>query len=345
MPYDAEFERTLGLAETAFEHMRRLGHPPHPQNYTLWYSYAAGLDPLLVNAVDASFEVDGSLSEQDAIALHDRHLVSLPLSDDYDHLGNNVRDSVNRMAATVATSRDIMAQCSAVLGELAASGRAPGLAEAVDPIKLAARRVQEASSAIDTSLAESRVEMSKLQTALAAIRAHSLIDRNTLLISRNLFDLTLTRMLSQGQPFALAITDIDHFKSFNDRFGHLTGDQVLRLVAGAVKAGVRPQDVAARYGGEEFAIIMPNTDLAEATAVADQVRRSVMSKELVKGASGENLGRVTVSIGVSASRPDDSGLSIIDRADRCLYAAKHSGRNQVVSEADAETISFDSRVA
>lgn len=345
MPADETFEIALGFAEVAFGHMRRLGHVPHPRNYTLWYNYAAGVDPSLVDAVDAALAGERGLSEHDVAAIHDLYLLSNADSDDGDPVGNTVRQGIDRMVGLMATSHDIMARYAATLTTLAGSGQTPQTADAMAPVLEATRQVQDVSGTMEQSLRESRIEILKLQGALAAIRAESMTDRNTLLTSRNLFDLQLARMVRQGQPFALAITDIDHFKSFNDRFGHLTGDQVLRLVAGAVKASVRPTDIAARYGGEEFAIIMPDTDLATATEIAGKVRRAVMTKELVQGSSGENLGRVTISIGVSASRPDDCGLSIIDRADRCLYAAKHGGRNQVVSEADPQMLDVASRVA
>jgi len=130
------------------------------------------------------------------------------------------------------------------------------------------------------------------------------------------------------------MTDIDHFKTFNDTFGHLTGDQVLRLVALSVKQNVKGQDLAARYGGEEFAVILPDTVLRSGVTVADHIRRAVMTKELMKRSTGEHLGRVTISIGVATLRPDDSAASLLGRADQCMYAAKRSGRNQVVCETD-----------
>ena len=135
------------------------------------------------------------------------------------------------------------------------------------------------------------------------------------------------------------MTDIDHFKKFNDTYGHLTGDQVLRLVAMSVKQNVKGQDIAARYGGEEFAIVLPNTVLRSAITVADHIRRAVMTKELMKRSTGEHLGRVTISIGVAALRPGDTPQSLIERADTCLYAAKRCGRNRVICETDPEAAS------
>ena len=132
------------------------------------------------------------------------------------------------------------------------------------------------------------------------------------------------------------MADVDHFKQFNDRFGHLTGDQVLRLVAVAMKHNVKGQDIAARYGGEEFVIALPDTTLRSAVAVADQIRRGVMAKELIKRSSGERLGRVTLSVGIALLHTGDTPQSLIERADACLYAAKRQGRNRVVCEGDPE---------
>jgi diguanylate cyclase len=141
---------------------------------------------------------------------------------------------------------------------------------------------------------------------------------------------------AKNEPLSLMMTDIDHFKNFNDSYGHLTGDQVLRLVATSVKSNVKGQDTAARYGGEEFAVILPNTVLRAAITVGDHIRRAVMTKELMKRSTGEHLGRVTISVGVATLRKNDTAQSLIERTDSCLYAAKRHGRNRVMSEKDPE---------
>jgi diguanylate cyclase len=132
------------------------------------------------------------------------------------------------------------------------------------------------------------------------------------------------------------LLDIDRFKSFNDTYGHLTGDQVLRLVAMCVKQNVKGQDLPARFGGEEFAVVLPQTALQQAGTVAEHIRRAVMAKELMKRSTGETLGRVTVSIGVAAWRQGEPASTLIARADACLYAAKNGGRNTVISETTPE---------
>jgi diguanylate cyclase len=150
-------------------------------------------------------------------------------------------------------------------------------------------------------------------------------------LARNLLEAT-----TSTDPVSLMLADIDHFKAFNDTYGHLTGDQVLRLVGMAIKQTVKGQAVAARYGGEEFGIILPRTALREAITVGDQIRRAVMGKELMKRSTGEHLGRITVSIGVASYRRGDTIQSLIERADGCLYAAKRNGRNRLICETDPE---------
>jgi diguanylate cyclase len=141
------------------------------------------------------------------------------------------------------------------------------------------------------------------------------------------------------------MTDIDRFKNFNDSYGHLTGDQVLRLVATSVKNNVKGQDTAARYSGEEFTIILPNTVVHSTITIADHIRRAVMTKELMKRSAGEGLGRVTISIEVATLRKNDNPQTLIERTDSYLYAAKRPGRNRVMCETDPEVAAGGSATA
>jgi diguanylate cyclase len=188
-------------------------------------------------------------------------------------------------------------------------------------------------------LSLSKTEISNLQHSLEAIRAESLTDPLTGLGNRKYFDrsieMAVQTALASGEPLSLLMFDIDHFKSFNDSYG-LTGDQVLRLVGMSLKQTIKGQDITARYGGEEFAVVLPNTALRQALTVADHIRRAVMAKELKKKSTGEILGRVTISVGVSMLKPGDDTDSLIERADACLYAAKRNGRNRVICEVDPE---------
>jgi diguanylate cyclase len=232
-----------------------------------------------------------------------------------------------------------------------ARAEAPGnLRALVATLVQATREMQETQEALEARLIAAKQEIILLQDNLEAVRTESLTDPLTSLANRKYFDSALTRAINEatatGEPLSLLLADIDHFKNFNDSFGHLTGDQVLRLVAMAMKHNVKGQDIAARYGGEEFAVVLPHTVLRSAITVADHIRRAVMTKDLMKRSTGEHLGRVTISVGVATLRSGDTMMSLIERADACLYAAKHAGRNRVISETDPEmTKSKRQRVA
>ncbi len=131
-----------------------------------------------------------------------------------------------------------------------------------------------------------------------------------------------------GKPLCVIMTDIDHFKKFNDTYGHLCGDAVLKHVASLTQQSTRPGDIAARYGGEEFCILLPNTDLAHANIIAERIRESVAKS--VTEYEGLKLS-VTISLGVAEFDDfrDLSGKSIIDRADKAMYRSKQEGRNRV----------------
>ena len=193
---------------------------------------------------------------------------------------------------------------------------------------------------LSEQLAASQAQVNELRDSLDTIRYESLMDDLTTLANRKHFDRSLEQAMEEaeesGEPLSLLMTDIDHFKKFNDTFGHQTGDQVLRLVAVAVKQNVKGQDVPCRYGGEEFAVVLPKTNLRQAVAVAENIRKAVMAKELIKRSTGENLGRITISIGCSTYVPGDTAQDLIERADQCLYAAKHGGRNLVKCETDPD---------
>jgi two-component system cell cycle response regulator len=138
--------------------------------------------------------------------------------------------------------------------------------------------------------------------------------------------------LSRDQPLAVLVLDIDHFKLVNDTHGHDAGDEVLREFALRARKAIRGIDLACRYGGEEFVVVMPETDLAAATAVAERLRRRIASEPfpIQQGAQGID---VTISIGIAALGGNDDAASVIKRADQALYRAKRNGRNRVVPDA------------
>ncbi|MGQ0504336.1 MAG: sensor domain-containing diguanylate cyclase, partial [Myxococcaceae bacterium] len=185
------------------------------------------------------------------------------------------------------------------------------------------------------------LEVIAIQAAQAVLRAQlfeqmermATTDGLTGLLNHRTFQTRADEALAHAKRYSrkcsLILTDIDHFKSVNDTYGHPMGDQVLRGVAKILKDKARDTDIVARYGGEEFAIVMPETDAKGAHVIAERIREAVMT-EVFQTESGPL--KVTLSLGI-ATAPDHSTekQAMIDLSDQCLYYAKRHGRNQSVT--------------
>jgi diguanylate cyclase len=339
-----EHERTLAFAEIALGQIRALRQSASPRHYEIWYTYATGYNPSLNQMINETLARTGNLSDADIEQIYETYLSPVRLTERIGKVGSRVRDEIEQVMAMIgaavgsATSySESLADASQQLGRAKDSN---GLRAIIGTLVHTAKEMEKTNQTLEARLSESKQEINTLQENLEAVRTESLTDPLTGLANRKYFDQTLTKAVSEAakrnEQLSLMMTDIDHFKTFNDTYGHLTGDQVLRLVALSVKQNVKGQDIAARYGGEEFAVVLPNTVLRSAITVADHIRRAVMTKELMKRSTGEHLGRITISIGVASLRRHDTAQSLMERADACLYAAKRNGRNRVVCEADPE---------
>ena len=335
-------ERTIAFADIAIGQIKALRQPAEPRDYELWYAYATGYNPTLNKAINDTLARKGNLEPSEVDSIYSTYLSPTRLTDRIDSVGGRVSDEVEHVVTMI---EEIVGSTSAFTASLADARQQLGrtgdrdlLRAVIEGLVRTTREFERSNETLEMRLRTSMREIQQLQDDLDAVRHESLTDPLTTLSNRKHFDRAITHEIANaaehGTALSLLMIDIDHFKSFNDTFGHLTGDQVLRLVALCVKQNVKGQDIAARYGGEEFAIILPNTRLHEAATVSDHIRRAVMSKELMKRSTGESLGRVTISIGVATLRAGDSDHSLIERADNCLYAAKRAGRNCVLSEDD-----------
>jgi diguanylate cyclase len=339
-----EHERTLAFAEIALSQIKALRQPAIPRNYEVWYAYATGYNPSLNQTINETLQKSGNLTDADLETVYSTYLSPTRLSDRLDKVGSRVMDEINQVMAmvdsAVGTASSYHESLADVSSRLSETKDRDGIRAIVESLVQTATEMQKNNNNLEARLNASKQEINQLQENLEVVRTESLTDPLTNLSNRKHFDNSLSKALQdaveRSEPLSLIMTDIDHFKSFNDTWGHLTGDQVLRLVAMSMKQNVKGQDTAARYGGEEFAVVLPNTVLRSAITVGDHIRRAVMSKELMKRSTGQNLGRVTISVGVATVRNGDTVQSLIARADGCLYAAKRNGRNRVICETDPE---------
>jgi diguanylate cyclase len=348
-----EHERTMAFCEIALGQIKALRQAATPRNYEIWYAYATGYQPSLNQKINETLQQSGGLSDTDLEEIYETYLSPSRLTERIDKVGTQVMGEIEQVMAMIdaaAGSANSYTESLADMTEkLGNSKDREGLRSIVESLVQTAKEMEVSNQKLEERLNASKQEIDQLQENLEVVRTESLTDPLTQLANRKYFDTTIEQAIAdaraKNEPLSLLMTDIDHFKNFNDSFGHLTGDQVLRLVAMSVKQNVKGQDTAARYGGEEFAVILPNTVLRSAITVADHVRRAVMTKELMKRSTGEHLGRVTISIGVATWRKNDTVASFIERTDTCLYAAKRHGRNRVMCETDPEVAANATQVA
>lgn len=337
-----EYERILAIAETALNQIRSLRLAANPRNFEIWYTYATGHNQGLNQAINETLVRETRLTEHDLGRIYDQHLSTIHFNDEADEVGGKIMDEIEQVMSmidgaigTTTTYNESLAGAAKNISDEKAIDR-DQLRSVIKTLLSATKEIEIANQALQSRLVESRTEIRELQQNLEKVRAESLTDPLTTLSNRKYFQDAITRFMDDAErksiPFSVVLTDIDHFKKFNDAYGHLTGDQVLRLVAMALKNNLKGQDVSARYGGEEFAVLLPRTGLQAAEIVANHIRRAVMGKELLRRSTNESLGRVTISLGVASWRKGDTVASLLERADTCLYAAKHAGRNCVISE-------------
>jgi diguanylate cyclase len=341
--------QTYEFAEIALGQIKSLKQPANPRNYEVWYHYATGYNPAVNQLINQLLKSNGRLSQSDIDAIYERFFSPARQVNEIDSATSRfvqqideVLGLLNQAAGASNVHAADLAQMNRKLGtatELA------GVRVIIENLIKTAREMEVTNRTLEERLNKSKQEVHELHRHLEAVRTESLTDPLTTLANRKHFDASIMALVAdthqKSEPLSLLLADIDHFKTFNDTFGHLIGDQVLRLVALALKDNVKGQDVASRFGGEEFAVILPGTGLRQATTVAEHIRRAVMGKELMKRSTGENLGRITISVGVASLHRGETVATLIERADNCLYAAKRNGRNRVICEVDPEITAFN----
>ena len=213
---------------------------------------------------------------------------------------------------------------------------ADSLANMIKTVLAETKKIVGKSQQLKESLDESSVEVTALNRDLEDAREDAMTDGLTGIGNRKFLDIRLRDevmvAMGSGEPLCVILSDIDHFKKFNDTYGHTIGDEVLKLAASVMKDSVKGQDTPTRYGGEEFCIVLPRTLLTNAVKLADNLRATLAKRGLSNKKTGESYGRITLSLGVAMYRPGESIDNLVKRADEALYRAKDNGRNRVECE-------------
>ena len=339
-----DFNRAHEISERAISLMDEHAVPASPQNYEIWYTFVTGRNPELKATIEALIKSGRPFTHETSDTLYDKHFsrgqTSRQVMDVGDRMQGQLQSLMSMLTKAGEEQKNYGTTLEGVSTQLGGDLDRSAVQEIVKELARETREMASRAGELEEKLADSTNEIQELRQTLETIRNQSLTDQLTGIANRRCFDERLNIATEEakenGEPLCLLLGDIDHFKKFNDTYGHQTGDQVLKLVASCVRENVKGKDTAARYGGEEFAVILPSTALKDAVTVSEHIRETVQSKRIVKRSTGESLGAITLSLGVAFYVPGEPISEFIARADACLYAAKRAGRNRSVAEDSAE---------
>ena len=339
MQYSHDKQQAGQYAASAMERIAIEGLSPTPHVFELWYVYFSGQSPEVTKAIDILIANRQKISDQRCKDLYAKYLSEEREEAAIRKAGDQIHSTIQNVTGVVRGVKDATSEYSGKLGDVTArmsSVQDPGqFKELLSSVVKDTNKMIAQNHKLEEQLDQSSQIMEELQRDLETVRREAMTDGLTGLSNRKAFDAELLRIASEAQAanqsFTLLMLDIDHFKSFNDNYGHLVGDQVLRLVARTMVDGVKGRDVAARYGGEEFGIILPETQLSAGVIVGNALRKAIATKDVINRSTGEKLARITISAGVAEYSPGEDLNELIERADAALYTAKHNGRNQVAA--------------
>lgn len=311
----------------------------HPISYALWYEYAAGINPLLKEDVDRIVETGKTLDDSLVSELYEKHIAKRD-----DAVSNKLRVELERMLQDLSRTASVTGEQASDYSR-SLDGFGEQLRPGVDPeqLKLAVQSMLEKTeqmcartSELELQLQDSSREVEKLRAELIRARGEAVTDPLTGITNRRGFMKAVER-LQTATPGGLAgscliAVDIDHFKKCNDDYGHLFGDKVIRNVAQILRKLIKGQDTAARIGGEEFVVLLPDTPVEGARKLAEHIRVTVAAGRISRG-NGAEVGKITISLGITDFQKSDTIETYLARADKALYASKANGRNRVTVNA------------
>ncbi len=339
MKYEHSKERSVEFLRLALPLMSRQNAPLHPISYAVWYEYVSGRNTALAERLQQFTGSDARLTDEETQKLYSDFVADLD-DETAQRIGSELQQVMHRITRSTSVAGDEAADFGATISrwvsEMAPQTREMVQGDTFQQVVGVTRRIQDTLVELQGRLDESHAQIETLRAEVARVREEAMSDMLTGLSNRRAFEVHLGNLVcSAGEcsgasgALGLIVADIDHFKQVNDTYGHLFGDKVLRSVGQILKANTKGRDIVARYGGEEFAVLLPDTRLPGAIALADALR-SAVERSCVRRIGDQNvLGHVTISLGVAAYCAPESGAEFLRRTDEALYRAKREGRNRV----------------
>lgn len=331
----ARHDRINEWARKALLAMRQRQIPPTPENYAVWYHVAADADPALTRMIRVLDDQCAGFDEFRNWEIYQCFFGKEREREQLRTIGDRVETHLGAIGELVGQildgTRAYGDTLDDVVDSIPATTGLGDLNRALDTLRHDTRRILDRTDGWGLAASAQADEVSKLKNDLDAARTEAETDGLTQIGNRKRFDRRLRELAAAAcehdTPLSTILFDVDHFKTFNDTYGHNVGDRVLKLVASRVAATVPPPGEVFRYGGEEFAVILPRLGLGHAVDIAETVRKTVASIRIARKSDSAPLRQVTVSLGVSQYEYGEPLSRLVDRADAALYGAKNSGRN------------------
>jgi diguanylate cyclase len=334
-----ELDHSAHILRLVIPQMTKLHIPVTPENYAIWYEYFSESNLNLKRAIDGLLANEVPFTKQVNLGLYNKFI-----QEQSPEIIQNVQIETQILIKSLFNKIHQLNDETKVFAEslegynqqLHDNPTVDVLNEIIVNISSEVDLVISHNEEMKSNLNTLDFELSRLKEEMDNLSKVAMTDELTSLNNRRAYELFAFEQVAKFNQtqtvFSLLMIDIDLFKGFNDTYGHLIGDKVLAYVALSLKQGVKGADFVARYGGEEFVILLPGTDLQDAVTLANNLRELVSQKQLTVGKEKkQQLGKVTVSIGVASIQTGDDADTLLSRADEKLYEAKQSGRDCVKS--------------
>lgn len=331
------FAQSAAYLKQAVPLMIKYQIPTTPDNYHLWYNYVSASMPELNQAIDQAVKMQGTCSLTTCERLYHQYLAAqdekqmeamkLSLAAMANELGHSMQDAISDTGMFQEMLDKSFDKLSKIDDEGLSLEDTMGI---LRELVRESRDVRMSTMHFRNQISNAEKEIKELRAALNETRKLANEDALTSLLNRRAFDLELEGLIRSQQSFSLILTDIDRFKSFNDEYGHLLGDQVLRAFSKRLRDASKEGVTAYRIGGEEFALLLPHRSLALARQMAESMRRAIERMSILDRKSGRRIDHITASFGVGEFNGQESADSLVERTDKLLYKAKELGRNRVM---------------
>lgn len=312
--------------------MIKNGIAPNPCNFALWYVYVANRDLELKNSVNRILEDKKEFSQEVSRDLFRKHIIENEV-----HLQEKLQESlktilyelVDNVEKTQNGIDDYQRSLDEGLENISDDLSNTSLSDTIKLLIKTTQAIKSNTNNFQNQLAEAGNEIQELRQRLSQEEKNSYIDPLTQIGNRRAFDKRIIELFQkEDSKLTLIFVDLDHFKKLNDNYGHQIGDKVLQSIGKILQEICSDNALTARYGGEEFIILLEDS-LETARNIVESIQASLSQLVLKKRNSGEVIGNITASFGVAQKIRGEFPEDLIERADKALYTAKISGRNQI----------------